>query len=114
MSKLVPLGRNVIIRDRVKEAKKGSIVIPDNAQEKSYEAVVVALGPDVPVEGNGRFSKFGVLNENETVEIDQLPVSTKLKVGDVDIYGKFLGDEVTVDGEKYRLLKDTDILAKIV
>lgn len=86
MSKLVPLGKNVVIQDRVKEHKKGSIFIPDNAQEKSYEAVVVAIGSDV----------------------------TTIKVDDVIIYGKFSGDETVLDGFKFRLIKDTDILARVV
>lgn len=112
MSKLVPLGKNVVIKDRVKETKQGQIHIPDSAQEKSYEAVVVAVGPDVPRDIPR--GKYGVIMEDVTIEVDQVKVHVNLKVGDVVIYGKFAGDEVTVDGEKYRLLKDSDILAKII
>jgi chaperonin GroES len=106
MSKLQPLNNNVVVRNREKEVKQGAIVIPDNAKEKSYEAVVVAVGNKVN-EDSSVDALVGLLGGNENKDIF-------LKEGDVVIYGKYSGSEVTIDDEKFLILKDTDILAKIV
>jgi chaperonin GroES len=76
------------------EAKVGSIYIPDTAKEKPQEGQVVAVGP-------GKVSDSG----------DK--VAPEVKVGDKVLYGKYSGTEVTVDGEDYLIMRESDILAII-
>ena len=65
----------------------GGLYIPDNAQEKPQQGAIVAVGPG---------------SKDEPMEV---------KVGDVILYGKYAGTEVTVEGKKYLIVKQSDILA---
>ena len=94
--KIKPLGDRVLIQALdAKEVSKSGIIIPDTAQERPSEGKVVAVGP-------GRFSDDG----------DRI----KLEVGkgDTVLYGKYSGTEVTVDDTEYLILRESDILAKLV
>jgi chaperonin GroES len=75
-----------------KERKRGGIIIPDTAKEKPQEGEVIAVGP-------GKISDTG---ERITPEV---------KKGDKVLYGKYSGTEVTVDGNEYLILRESDILA---
>lgn len=91
--KLNPLADRVVVRPlEEKETKKGGIIIPDTAKEKPQEGEVIAVGP-------GKFSENGERMEPE------------VKKGDKVLYGKYAGTEVTVDGNDYLIIKETDILA---
>jgi len=80
-----PLGARVLIRAKENEEKTATgIYIPDNAKDTPQEGVVEACGTDASLE-NG----------------------TKV------IYGKFAGTEIEHDGEKFIIMNEEDILAKI-
>lgn len=83
-----PLADRVVIEPREAETKTASgLYIPDTAKEKPQQGVVVAAGPG---------------KKDEPMEV---------KVGDQVLYGKYSGTEVTVDGNKYLIVRQSDILA---
>ncbi len=90
--KFRPLHDRVVVR-RVKEEEKtaGGIIIPDTAQEKPQEGVVVSVG------------KGAIGDDNERV-----PMEVKPK--DRVIFGKWSGTEVTIDGEELLIMKESDIM----
>lgn len=94
--KIRPLNDNVILRRSTPETtSKGGIILADTAQEKNLRAEVLAVGPG-SIDGRG-----------ERIPID-------LKVGDVALLGnKYSGAEITVDGEKYLVAREDDIVAVI-
>jgi len=88
-----PLADRVIVRPiDPSEKKQGSIIIPDTAKEKPQEGEIVAVGP-------GKFSDSGS------------KVSMEVKKGDKVLYGKYSGTEVTIDGDDYLIMRESDILA---
>ncbi len=92
---LKPIGDRVILKVLETEEKtKGGIVIPDTAKERPQRAEVVAVGS-----GN-------VDDKGERVALE-------VQVGDKVIFGKFSGSEVKLEGEKYLLVRESDILAVI-
>ncbi|MDH5489702.1 MAG: co-chaperone GroES [Rhodospirillaceae bacterium] len=92
---LRPLHDRVLVR-RVKQDEKtaGGIILPDTAQEKPSEGVIVAAGN-------------GLKNEDGKV------VALDVKVGDHVLFGKWSGNEVKVDGEDLIIMKESDILGVI-
>ena len=83
-----PLADRVVIEPKEAETKTASgIFIPDTAKEKPQQGTVVAAGPG---------------KKDEAMEV---------KVGDVVLYGKYAGTEVTVEDKKYLIVKQSDILA---
>jgi chaperonin GroES len=91
--KIKPLGDRVVIKPAPAEEKtKGGIILPDTAKEKPVVGEVVAVGP-------GRKADDGKL------------VSMDLKTGDKVLYGKYSGTEVTLDGQEYLIMRETDIFA---
>ncbi|MBO4567104.1 MAG: co-chaperone GroES [Bacteroidales bacterium] len=85
---LKPLADRVVIEPKEAETKTASgIFIPDTAKEKPQQGTVVAAGPG---------------KKDEAMEV---------KVGDVVLYGKYAGTEVTVEDKKYLIVKQSDILA---
>jgi len=95
MSKMniTPLADRVIIKPSEAEEKtKGGIILPDTAKEKPIEGTVIAAGPG-KVTDDGKTVKMGV------------------KVGDKVLYGKYSGTEITVEGEDYLIMRESDIFA---
>jgi chaperonin GroES len=93
---LRPLDDRVVVAPKeADEVTAGGIVLPDTAKEKPQRGSVLAVGP-------GKLLDSG--------ERGQLSVS----VGDEVIYGKYSGSEVEVDGREVKILRETDILAKVV
>ncbi len=91
--KLQPLADRVVIKPAEAEEKtKGGIILPDTAKERPVEGTVVAAGP-------GRKTDDGKI-----VEMD-------VKVGDKVLYGKYSGTEVTLEGEEYLIMRESDIFA---
>lgn len=85
-----PLHDRVIVKPAEKAEKTaGGIIIPDTAQEKPQKGEVVAVGD-------------GKKDEPLTV-----------KVGDTILFGKFSGTEIEIEGEKYLLLRESEIFAII-
>lgn len=85
-----PLADRVLIKPAPAEEKTvGGIIIPDTAKEKPLQGEVIAAG-------NGT-------KDEEMV----------LKTGDNVLYGKYSGTEVEFDGEKYLIMRQSDVLAVI-
>ena len=90
--KLVPLGDRVVLKQlEAEETTKSGIVLQGQAKEKPQEAEVIAVGPG------------GVVDGKEVV--------MQVKVGDKVIYSKYAGTDVELEGEKYIIVKQNDILA---
>jgi chaperonin GroES len=90
---LKPLADRVIVKPKeADEVTKGGIILPDTAKEKPVEGTIVAAGP-------GKTSDDGKL------------IKMEVKVGDVVLYGKYSGSEVTVDGVEYLIMRESDIFA---
>lgn len=93
--KLVPLDDRVVIKQSEAEEKStGGIILPDTAKEKPQRGKVVAVGPGKMTD-EGKRSKMSV------------------KKGDEVIYAKYLGNDVEIDGVKYVILHENDILGVI-
>ncbi len=90
-----PLGDRVVVKRQEAEDKTaGGILLPDTAKEKPQQGKVLAVGP-------GK-----LLDSGERAKPD-------VAVGDVILFGKYSGSELTVDGEEIVILKESDILAKL-
>lgn len=90
--KLRPLADRVIVKQSQAEEKtKTGIVLPDSAKEKPTQGKVISVGP-------------GKLDEKGK------PMEIGLRAGDTVYYSKWSGTEVEVQGEKFVILKETDIL----
>lgn len=93
--KLVPLDDRIVIKQSEAEEKStGGIILPDTAKEKPQRGKVVAVGPG-KMNDNGKRSEMSV------------------KKGDEVIYAKYLGNDVEIDGVKYVILHENDILGVI-
>jgi chaperonin GroES len=93
--KVQPLADRVVVKPSEEaEQMRGGLYIPDTAKEKPQAGEIVAVGP-------GRFDDKG----------NRLPV--EVKVGDKVLYGKYSGTEVTVEGEQYLILRESDVLAVV-
>ena len=91
--KIRPLSDRVVVQPMdAEEKKQGGIIIPDTAKEKPQQGKIVAVGP-------GKISESGQ------------KISMEVKVGDVVLYGKYSGTEVTVDDEDLLIMRESDILA---
>ena len=94
--KLQPLEDRIVVRpNKSEETTASGLVIPDTAKEKPQQGEVIAVGP-------GRRS-------DQTGELIPVDVS----VGDVVLYSKYGGTEVTVDGNDLLVLSSRDVLAKV-
>jgi chaperonin GroES len=89
---LRPLHDRIIV-ERLEDAQRtGTIVIPDSAKEKPQQGRVLAAG-------------LGKPNDDGT----RLPLD--VKAGDTILFGKYAGQEVSVDGVDYLIMKEDDVLA---
>jgi chaperonin GroES len=87
---LKPIGDRIVVQAAPAEEKTASgIYIPDTAKEKPQQGTIVAVGA-------------GKKDEPMTV-----------KVGDVVLYGKFAGTEITHEGSEYLIMRESDIYAVI-
>jgi len=90
--KLKPLADRVIVRQTEAEEKTASgIYLPDAAKEKPTRGKVIAVGPG-KLDDNGKPMELGV------------------RVGDEVYYGKYSGTDVEVNGEKFVILRESDLL----
>ncbi len=93
--KLQPLDDRVVVQPLdSEETTAGGIVLPDSAKEKPQRGSVTSVGP-------GRLLESG----------ERCAVS--LEVGDEVLFGKYGGTDIEVDGEEIKILRESDILAKI-
>jgi chaperonin GroES len=92
---LQPLEDRIVVRPaEAEETTISGLVIPDTAKEKPQQGEVLAIGPGRRAENSG-----------ELIPLD-------LAVGDVVVYSKYGGTEITVDGEDLLILSSRDVLAK--
>ena len=93
---LNPLDDRVVVEPlSAEETTAGGIVLPDSAKEKPQRGKVVAVGP-------GRLLESG----------ERCAVS--VQIGDEVLFGKYGGTEIEVDGVDIKILRENDILARIV
>ena len=93
--KIQPLSDRVVVQALEEtEQMRGGLYIPDTAKEKPMQGKIVAVGP-------GKLS-----DENERIKPD-------VEVGQTVLYGKYSGTEVSVGGDEFLILRETDILAII-
>ncbi|MBO7269893.1 MAG: co-chaperone GroES [Bacteroidales bacterium] len=86
---LQPLSDRVLVKPVAAEQKTaGGIIIPDSAKEKPLKGEVIAAGPGTKEE------------------------AMQVAAGDVVLYGKYAGTEIELDGEKFLIMRQSDILAK--
>jgi chaperonin GroES len=94
--KLRPLDDRVVVEPLDAEEKTaGGIVLPDTAQERPQRGKVIAVGPGKLLDSGSR---------------GELSVS----VGDEVIFGKYGGTDIEVDGLDVKILRESDILAKVI
>jgi len=94
--KLRPLDDRVVVEPmEAEERTAGGIVLPDTAKEKPQRGTVLSVGPGKLLDKGTR----GALS---------------VSVGDEVIYGKYSGTDIEVEGRDVKILRETDILAKVV
>jgi chaperonin GroES len=93
---LNPLDDRIVVEPvAAEETTAGGIVLPDTAKEKPQRGVVLAVGP-------GK-----LLDSGERGELS-------VAVGDEVIYGKYSGSDIEIDGREVKILRESDVLAKVV
>ncbi len=93
---LKPLDDRVVVEPvEAEETTAGGIVLPDTAKEKPQRGKVLAVGPGRLLD-NGERCAVGV------------------EVGDEVLFGKYGGTDIEIDGKEVKILRESDILAKIV
>ena len=93
---LRPLDDRIVVQPlEAEEMTAGGIVLPDSAKEKPQRGTVIAVGC-------GK-----LLDSGERAEIS-------VAIGDEVIYGKYSGSDIEVDGVEVKILRESDILAKVV
>ena len=95
-NKIRPLDDRVVVQPtEAEEMTAGGIVLPDTAKEKPQRGTVIAVGP-------GKLLDSGQRGE------------LSVAVGDEVIYGKYGGTDIEVNGEDVKILRESDVLAKVV
>ena len=90
-----PLADRVVVRAlEEQEVNKGGIIIPDTAKEKPMEGEIIEIGP-------GRTTEEGS------------KIAMEVRKGDRVLYGKYSGTEVSIAGEEYLIMRESDIFAVI-
>ena len=94
--KVRPLDDRVVVETLEAEDKTaGGILLPDTAKQKPQQGKVIAVGP-------GKLSDAGSRT------------ALAVKVGDTVLFGKYSGSDVEVNGTEYKILREGDILGKVV
>ncbi len=94
--KIRPLDDRVVVEPlAAEETTAGGIVLPDTAKEKPQRGIVIAVGPGKLLD-NGKRGELSVA------------------VGDEVIYGKYGGSDIEINGEEVKILRESDILAKVI
>ena len=90
-----PLDDRVVLKILDAEEKSaGGILLPDSAQEKPQQGKVTAVGA-------GQRTKDGSR------------VKPDVKKGDIVLFGKYAGSDVNVEGKEFKILRESEILAKL-
>ena len=89
---LKPLFDRVVLKDaEIEETTKSGIILTSAAKEKPQYAYIVAVGPGGVVDGK--------------------EVAMQVKEGQKVVYSKYAGTEIKIDGEEYKIVRQSDILA---
>jgi chaperonin GroES len=92
---LRPLDDRVVVKPLdAEEVTAGGIVLPDSAQEKPQRGKIIAVGAGKLLDSGNR---------------GELSVA----IGDEVIYGRYGGSDIEVDGDELKILRESDILAKV-
>jgi chaperonin GroES len=92
---LKPLDDRVVVEVLEAEVKtSGGILLPDNAQKKPQQGKIVAVGA-------GRLLDSGKR------------AALSVAVGDIVMFGQYSGSDVEVNGTEYKIMRETDLLAKV-
>jgi chaperonin GroES len=90
--KLVPLEDRIVVKPQDAEEKTaGGIVLPDTAREKPLMGKVIAIGTGKLLDNGSR----GAMS---------------VKKNDVVLYGKYSGSDVKIDGDDYKILRESEVL----
>jgi chaperonin GroES len=94
--KLKPLDERIVVEPvEAEEKTAGGIVLPDSAQEKPQRGTVLAIGPGKLLDSGER-------------------AALSVARGDEVIYGKYSGSDIEIDGRELKILRESDVLAKVV
>lgn len=80
--------RVVVLPTAAEETTVSGIIIPDSAQEKPQKGEVISVSDE-----------------------DEKMMKPKVKAGDIVLYGKYSGTEVSIDGKDYLIMRESDIMA---
>ncbi|HQY21088.1 MAG TPA: co-chaperone GroES [Ignavibacteria bacterium] len=90
-----PLSDRIIVKPADAEEKTASgLIIPDTAKEKPMKGEIVAVG------------KGKITDDGKEVKME-------LKVGDKVLYGKYSGTEITIEGDEFLIMRESDVYAII-
>ncbi len=93
---LKPLDDRVVVQPvEAEEKTAGGLFLPDTAKEKPQRGVVIAVGPGKLLDNGSR-------------------AEVNVAIGDEVIYGKYSGSDIEVDGQEVKILRESDVLAKVV
>jgi chaperonin GroES len=93
---LKPLDDRIVVQPvEAEEKTAGGLFLPDTAKEKPQRGTVLATGP-------GKLLDSG----------ERAPLS--VAIGDEVIYGKYSGSDIEIDGQEIKILRESDVLAKVV
>ena len=93
--KLTPLDDRIVVEaNSADEKTAGGILLPDTAKQKPQQGKVIAVGPGKLLESGTR-------------------VALDVTVGDTVMYGKYSGNDVEVNGTEYKIMRESDVLAKL-
>lgn len=94
--KVRPLDDRVVVEPLEAEEKTaGGILLPDTAKEKPQRGKIVAVGPGKVLEDGKR-------------------QALTVAVGDEVLFGRYAGNEIEIDGKEVKIMRESDLLAKIV
>jgi chaperonin GroES len=92
---LKPLDDRIVVQPLEAEEKTtGGILLPDTAKQKPQQGKVIAVGP-------GKLSDSGSR------------LALAVKIGDTVLFGKYSGSDVEVEGTELKILRESDVLAKV-
>ena len=93
---LKPLDDRIVVEPlAAEEMTSGGIVLPDSAKEKPQRGTVVAIGVGKLLDSGNR-------------------CEMSVTVGDEVIYGKYSGSDIEIDKKEFKILRESDVLAKVV
>jgi len=94
--KIRTLDERIVVQPlEAEETTAGGIVLPDSAQEKPQRGTVLAVGPGKLLDSGSR-------------------AELSVAIGDQVIYGKYSGSDIEIDDVEYKILRETEVLAKVV